>query len=56
MEACDVLIVGSGAADFFASVNAAKQNPKLNIEGVNGGFNYQNVLIDAYLAAQELSK
>ena len=31
MEAYDVLIVGGGAAGFFAAVNAAKQNPKLNI-------------------------
>ena len=31
MEAYDVLIVGGGAAGFFAAVNAVKQNPKLNI-------------------------
>ena len=52
MEAYYVLIVGSGAEDFFASVNAAKQNPKLNIDGVKGGFNFQNVWTGAYLAAQ----
>ena len=31
MKVYDVLIVGGGAAGFFAAVNAAKQNPKLNI-------------------------
>ena len=56
MEAYDVLILGGGAADFFAAVNAAKQNTKLNIYGVTGGFNFQNVWTGAYLAAQELSK
>ena len=100
MEKFDIIIVGGGAAGFFAAINTAQMNPDLsivilergnavlskvkisgggrcnvthaefipnelvtyypgeilNIDGVTGGFNFQNAWTGAYIAAQELSK
>jgi predicted flavoprotein YhiN len=33
-----------------------QKNPKLNIDRMTGGFNFQKVWTGAYIATQELSK